>query len=79
MSCGLQWISWFNCAARKPFDVEALFDNCLKKGSAGIKLLDKGVCAGLEPFVQIKMKQLMVYNKDCKKFFLGNLCSAFCY
>jgi len=42
---------WFNYAAQKLFDVNVLFDNCLNKGSASVKLLDDKVHAGLEPFV----------------------------
>ncbi|KAK7429691.1 hypothetical protein QQZ08_003717 [Neonectria magnoliae] len=57
---------WFNYAARKPFDIEGLFDNCLNEGSAGVELLVEAVRAGLELFVQMKMKQLMDYDKNCK-------------
>lgn len=63
------WVTkrfWFNYAARKPFDVETLFDNCLNEGGAGVELLDDKARAGLDTFVQMKMKQLMEYNEDCK-------------
>ena len=59
---------WFNYAARKPFDVEVLFDNCLNEGGASVESLDEKVRAGLEPFVQMKTKQLTAYDEDCKKF-----------
>ena len=59
---------WFNYAAQKPFDVEVLFDNCLNEGSASVESLDEEVCARLELFVQIKIKQLIAYDEDCKKF-----------
>lgn len=69
------WVSkrfWFNYAARKPFDIEVLFDNCLNEGSAGVELLDDEARAGLEPFVQMKMKQLMEYDADCKMLLQGD-------
>ncbi|KAF2501012.1 phosphotransferase enzyme family protein-like protein [Lophium mytilinum] len=56
---------WFSYAARKPFDVEVLFDSCLKEGSAGVESLDAEACAGLEPFVEMKMKQLKAYDNEC--------------
>jgi hypothetical protein len=49
---------WFNYAARKPFDVDVLFDNFLNEAGAGVESLDEEARAGLEPFVQMKMKQL---------------------
>jgi hypothetical protein len=59
---------WFNYAARKPFDVDVLFYNCLSDGNAGIESLDEEVRAGLEPFVKMKMEQLKAYDEDCRKF-----------
>jgi hypothetical protein len=59
---------WFNYAARKPFDVEVIFYNCLN-GRADIESLeDEEVREGLEPFVKMKMEQLRAYDEDCKKF-----------
>lgn len=58
---------WFNYAARKPFDVDVLFGKCLNEGDAGVELLEEAT-EGLEPFVQMKMKQVREYDKDCKKF-----------
>jgi hypothetical protein len=60
---------WFNYAARKPFDVEVLFYNCLNDSGVGIKSLEEEVRAGLEPFVNMKMEQLRAYDEDCRKFF----------
>jgi hypothetical protein len=62
------WVTkrfWFNYAIRKPFDVEVLFDNCLKEGDAGVELLDEQTRAGLEPFVEMKMEQLKAHDKEC--------------
>ena len=58
---------WFNYAARKPFDVELLFDSCFKEDSTGVESLDEEVRAGLEPFVEMKMKQLKAYDQECAK------------
>jgi aminoglycoside phosphotransferase (APT) family kinase protein len=58
---------WFNYAARKPFDVEVLFDSCIKEGDTGIESLDEEARAGLESFVEMKMKQLKAYDNECAK------------
>lgn len=58
---------WFNFAARRPIDVEALFDNCLKDDGAGLESLDEDIRAGLGPFIEMKMEQLKAYDKDCKQ------------
>jgi hypothetical protein len=60
---------WFNYVARKLFDVGVLFDNCIKESDAGVESLSKEVRAGLQPFVEIKMKQLKSYDADCAKRF----------
>ncbi|KAF1847815.1 phosphotransferase enzyme family protein-like protein [Cucurbitaria berberidis CBS 394.84] len=70
LSCLMResWASkrfWFNYATRKPFDVEVFYDGCLKEGSAGVELLDEEARAGLEPFVEMKMKQLKAYDNEC--------------
>jgi hypothetical protein len=44
-----------------------LFDNFLNEAGAGVESLDEEARAGLEPFVQMKMKQLRAYDYDCKK------------
>jgi len=59
---------WFNYAARKPFDVEVLFDSCIKEGDTSIKSLDEEARACLEPFIKMKMKQLKAYDNECAKF-----------
>jgi hypothetical protein len=59
---------WFNYAARKPFDVEVLFDSCLNEGNAGVESLDEEARAGLESFVGMKMEQLKAYDEECAEF-----------
>jgi hypothetical protein len=64
------WVTnrfWFNYAARKPFDVEVFFDTRLNHDSAGFESLNEETRAGLESFVQIKMKQLKAYDDECEK------------
>ena len=58
---------WFNYAARKPFDVEDFYDKYLNERNAGIGSLDGDAREGLEPFVEMKMKQLRAYDDDCSK------------
>ncbi|KAJ4312203.1 hypothetical protein N0V94_007572 [Neodidymelliopsis sp. IMI 364377] len=58
---------WFNYAARKPFDVEVFFDKYLNESNAGIGSLDEGAREGLEPFVEMKMKQLWTYDEERSK------------
>lgn len=58
---------WFNYIARKPFDVEVLFDKCLDEGGDGFESLSSSERAELEPFVQRKMKQLAEYDKECSE------------
>lgn len=58
---------WFNYAARKPFDVQVFFDRYLNESNAGIGSLGEDACEGLEPFVEMKMKQLRAYDDECSK------------
>ncbi|KAH7394212.1 phosphotransferase enzyme family protein-like protein [Phaeosphaeria sp. MPI-PUGE-AT-0046c] len=58
---------WFNYAARKPFDVEVFFDKYLNESDTGMGALDKDECEGLEPFVEMKMRQLRAYDDECSK------------
>ncbi|CBX91293.1 hypothetical protein IAQ61_010653 [Plenodomus lingam] len=58
---------WFDYAARKPFDVEVFFDNCLRESGTGIEQLDEDAREGLEPFVKMKMQQLQTYDSECSK------------
>jgi hypothetical protein len=65
---------WFNYAARKPFDVEELFDYCIKGeegggvgANVGIEALDEEAREGLEAFVEMKMGQLKAYDEECAR------------
>ncbi len=60
---------WFNFAARKSLDVDAIFYTQLDRlnfgGSARIDdLLDEGLRAGIESFVEMKMEQWDAYDKE---------------
>ncbi|KAL9131449.1 MAG: hypothetical protein Q9217_000597 [Psora testacea] len=59
---------WFNFAARKSLDVDAIFYTQLDQihfgGNAGVHMLDDEVRAGIESFVQMKMEQKEAYNKQ---------------
>jgi hypothetical protein len=55
---------WFNYAARKPFDVDDIFYAHLNSSGAGIESLNGEETAGLEQFLQVKMKQLEAYKKE---------------
>jgi hypothetical protein len=39
----------------------------VKEGDTDIESLDEEVRAGLEPFVEMKMKQLKAYDNECAK------------
>lgn len=59
---------WFNFAARKSLDVDAIFDTQLDRlhfgGCAGVDLLDDALRAGMESFVEMKMKQKDAYDEQ---------------
>jgi hypothetical protein len=54
----------FDYAMRKPLDVDGIIYQHLNHG-AGPESLDDVEIAGLEPFVEMKMKQLEEYETDC--------------
>lgn len=56
---------WFDFAARKSFELDAIYWAMLHDGGTGIKLLNKGARAEIEPFVEKKMKQLKAYKEEC--------------
>ncbi|KAI9710765.1 MAG: hypothetical protein M1820_002598 [Bogoriella megaspora] len=58
---------WFNFAARKPFDVEVFFKTRLNDSGADVHSLDTEAHAGLDKFIDVKMKQLRGYLDDCEK------------
>jgi Phosphotransferase enzyme family len=55
---------WFNYAARKSLDVDAIYWNILHEDGAGVELLDEETRAEMEPFTQMKMKQLKAYKEQ---------------
>ncbi|EEH47042.1 uncharacterized protein PADG_03140 [Paracoccidioides brasiliensis Pb18] len=59
---------WFNFAARKSLDVDAIFYHQLDKiyygGKADVNLLDDKLRGDLESFVQMKMEQNAAYEKE---------------
>lgn len=59
---------WFNYAMRKPFDVDEIFDSCIRDDGTSVESLDGEARARLEPFVEMKMKQLKEYKIECAKF-----------
>ncbi|MCJ1341267.1 hypothetical protein MMC09_006563 [Bachmanniomyces sp. S44760] len=55
---------WFDYAARKSLDVDAVYWIMLHEDGAGIELLDEKTCEEMEPFAQMKMEQLRVYTEQ---------------
>jgi hypothetical protein len=59
---------WFNFAARKSLDVDAIFYTQLDRvnfgGNAGVDLLDDDIQAGIESFVQMKIEQKQKYDRE---------------
>ena len=41
------------------------FDSHLEEGDAGVEALDEKAREGLGRFVEVKMKQLKAYDKEC--------------
>jgi len=56
---------WFNYAARKSLDVDAVYWNALHEDGACIELLDEETRAEMEPFTRMKMQQLKAYREEC--------------
>lgn len=56
---------WFNYAARKSMDVDAVYWNALHEAGAGVELLDRKTLAEMESFTQMKMEQLKEYRDEC--------------
>ncbi len=56
---------WFNYAARKSLDVDAIYWNALHETGASVELLDEETRAEMELFTRMKMKQLKTYNEEC--------------
>ena len=56
---------WFNYAARKSMDVDAVYWSMLREDGAGVELLDEETRAEMEPFTRMKMMQLEAYREQC--------------
>ncbi|PGH13435.1 hypothetical protein AJ80_06304 [Polytolypa hystricis UAMH7299] len=56
---------WFDYAARKSFDVNAVYWAALHDDSASVELLGDEARAEMEPFIQMKMEQLKAYKEEC--------------
>jgi hypothetical protein len=56
---------WFDYAARKSFEVDAVYWAALHDGGAGVELLDDKARAEMESFTQKKMEQLKAYKEEC--------------
>ena len=64
---------WFNYAARKSLDVDAIYWSLLHQDDAGGEDLDEAQQAELSRFQHFKIEQLKGYNKDYKiRFASGN-------
>lgn len=55
---------WFNYAARKSLDVDAIYWSVLHKDGASVEFLDEETRAEIEPFTRMKMEQLKVYREQ---------------
>ncbi|EGX95300.1 Protein kinase-like domain [Cordyceps militaris CM01] len=60
---------WFDIAARKSFELDAIYWAVLHDGGSGIELLDDAARAEMEPFIERKMKQLKAYKEECNARF----------
>ncbi|KPM43197.1 hypothetical protein AK830_g3374 [Neonectria ditissima] len=56
---------WFDYAARKSFEIDAVYWAALHEGGTGVDLLDDKARGEMETFVQTKMEQLKVYKEEC--------------
>ncbi|KND86545.1 hypothetical protein TOPH_08818 [Tolypocladium ophioglossoides CBS 100239] len=56
---------WFDYAARKSFEMDAVYWAALHDGGDGVELLDEKARAEMEPFTQTKMEQLKAYEEEC--------------
>lgn len=59
---------WFDYAARKSFDVDAVYWAALHEDGADNELLGDETRAEMEPFIQMKMEQLKAYKEECTAF-----------
>ncbi|KAL9107693.1 MAG: hypothetical protein Q9227_007408 [Pyrenula ochraceoflavens] len=55
---------WFNYAARKSLDIDAIYWQKLHEEGADIELLDEETVKEMRPFIDMKMKQLKEYREE---------------
>jgi hypothetical protein len=64
---------WFDYAARKSFEIDAVYWAALHNSGGGFELLDEQARVEMELFTQKKMEQLMAYKEECTvRFSQGN-------
>lgn len=56
---------WFDYAARKSFELDAIYWAALHDGGTGLELLDDEARVEMGPFIEKKMEQLRAYNDEC--------------
>lgn len=56
---------WFDYAARKIFDLDAVYWAALHGGAGGAELLGDEAQAEMGSFTDMKMEQLRCYNEEC--------------
>ncbi|KAK1765060.1 hypothetical protein QBC33DRAFT_612748 [Phialemonium atrogriseum] len=60
---------WFNYAARKSMDIDAVYWNTLHEDGTEEELLDNETRVEMEAFVKTKMEQLETYREECAERF----------
>lgn len=56
---------WFDYAARKSFELDAIYWAALHENTGGIELLEDGAEAEMGSFIEEKMEQLRLYKEEC--------------
>lgn len=56
---------WFNYAARKSFEIDAIYWAALHESTGGTELLEDGAEAEVGSFIDEKMEQLRLYKEEC--------------
>lgn len=56
---------WFDYAARKSFELDAIYWNELHEGIGDIELLEDGAEAEMGSYIEAKMEQLRLYKEEC--------------
>ncbi|UPK91555.1 hypothetical protein LCI18_002490 [Fusarium solani-melongenae] len=58
---------WFDYAARKSFELDAIYWTALHDRDTGVELLDDEARAEMEPFIEKKMEQLRAYKEEIRR------------